>query len=119
MLTGSSARKLKRGGVDLLAGRAVLKTLHPFTAGELGGDFHLPTALERGMLPVVLGAADPDAALGSYVTLYLREEVQAEGLVRSVEAFNRFLEAVSFSHGSLLNIAEVARECETAGCFAP
>lgn len=112
VLTGSSARKLKRAGVDLLAGRAVLKTLHPFMAVELGTKFSLDRALRQGMLPLVWASADPEETLKSYVLLYLREEVQAEGLVRNVGSFARFLEAISLSHGSLLNTSEVARECQ-------
>jgi predicted AAA+ superfamily ATPase len=112
VLTGSSARKLRRGGTDLLAGRAVLKTLHPFLAAELGEGFDLARSLELGMLPLVLGAAEPLDTLKSYASLYLREEVQAEGLVRNAGNFARFLEAMSFSHASLLNTAEVSRECQ-------
>ena len=112
ILTGSSARKLKRGGTDLLAGRAALKTMHPFLAAELGGAFNFARSLERGMLPLVLGAAEPMETLNSYASLYLREEVQAEGLVRNVGSLARFLEAMSFSHASLLNTSEVARECQ-------
>ena len=110
ILTGSSARKLKRGGTDLLAGRAVLKTLHPFLASELRERFDFARSLELGMLPLVLAAAEPAETLKSYASLYLREEVQAEGLVRNVGNFARFLEAMSFSHASLLNTSEVARE---------
>ncbi len=112
VLTGSSARKLKRAGVDLLAGRAHLRTMHPFIAGEMGKRFRLDEALVRGTLPVVVSSTDPDATLRGYASLYLREEVQAEGLVRNVGNFARFLEAVSFSHGALLNISNVARECQ-------
>lgn len=112
ILTGSSARKLKRGGTDLLAGRALLRTMHPFLAAELGERFDFMRSLELGMLPLVLGAAEPVETLKSYVSLYLQEEVQAEGLVRNVGNFARFLEAMSFSHASLLNTSEVARECQ-------
>jgi len=112
ILTGSSARKLKRTGVDLLAGRLLLKTLHPFMAAELGPRFDLKTSLRLGMLPLVLGAAEPEETLKSYVSLYLQEEVQAEGLVRNIGNFSRFLEAVSLSHASLLSTSEVARECQ-------
>ena len=111
VLTGSSARKLRRTGVDLLAGRASLCTLHPFMAAELGRAFDLERALVQGMLPVVVADAEPAEVLRSYVALYVREEVQAEALVRNVGAFSRFLEAVSFSHGSLLNVSDVARDC--------
>lgn len=112
ILTGSSARKIKRAGVDLLAGRAVMKSLHPFLAAELGSRFDLERSLRLGMLPVVHGAADPEAALRAYAGLYVREEVQAEALVRDVGAFSRFLESISLSHASLLNLAEVSRAGE-------
>lgn len=111
VLTGSSARKLKKTGVDLLAGRAVVRTLHPFMAAELGSRFSLEKALSIGLLPLVWGAADPADVVKSYVALYLREEVQAEGLVRKLGDFSRLLEAVSFSHASILNLSNVSREC--------
>lgn len=112
VLTGSSARKLKRSGVDLLAGRAVLRNLAPYMAAELGSRFQLAEALTLGMLPLVLGSADPQDTLRSYAALYVREEVQMEGLVRNVGNFSRFLEVLAFSHGSVLNMANIARECE-------
>ena len=112
VLTGSSARKLKRTGVDLLAGRAVLKTMHPFMAAELGAAFDLDRALRFGLVPLVVDSASPAEVLGAYAALYLREEVQLEGLVRNVGNFSRFLEAISFSNGSVLSIAAVARECQ-------
>jgi len=112
VLTGSSARKLRQTGVDMLAGRALLCTLHPFMASELGDRFSLEHALQRGLLPIVLNAPDPDRVLESYAALYLREEVQMEGVVRNIGHFSRFLEAVSFSHASVLNISNVARECD-------
>lgn len=112
VLTGSSARKLKRTGVDLLGGRALLHTLHPFMAAELGKRFDFEQALRYGLLPVVLASDSPDEVLRSYAALYLREEVQMEGLVRNIGGFSRFLEAISFSHSSVLNISNVARESE-------
>lgn len=112
ILTGSSARKLKRGGVDLLAGRAALRAMHPFMAGELGKHFKFETALRQGLLPLVWGAKDPDDVLRAYAGLYVREEVQAEGLVRSVGNFHRFIEAISFSQAGVLNVSNIARECE-------
>ena len=111
ILTGSSARKLRRGGVDLLGGRAVRRTMHPFMAAELS-DFDLGQALRIGLLPLVMAATDPADVLSAYASLYLEQEVQAEGLTRNVGNFTRFLEAVSFSHGGLLNVSAVARECE-------
>jgi len=112
VLTGSSARKLKRTGVDLLAGRAVVRFLHPFMAAELGAAFDLDRALTQGLLPVVWDAARPGDTLAAYVGLYVKEEVQAEALVRDLGDFHRFLEAASFSQASVLNVSEVARECQ-------
>jgi predicted AAA+ superfamily ATPase len=112
VLTGSSARKLRRAEVDLLAGRAHLRSLHPFMAAELGDQFSFDHALQKGLLPIVLDSLDPQQVLRTYAVLYLREEVQMEGLVRNIGNFSRFLEAMSFSHASLLNISNVARECQ-------
>jgi predicted AAA+ superfamily ATPase len=114
VLTGSSARKLRREGVDLLAGRAVLRSLHPFMAAELGARFDFGSALTRGLVPLVWSSGDPDEVLKAYAGLYLQEEVQMEGLVRRFEGFARFLESVSFSHGAVLNVSEVARECQVS-----
>lgn len=111
VLTGSSARKLRRSGVDLLAGRAVRETLHPFMAAELPG-FDLERALAIGMLPLVVTDAQPRKVLDAYASLYLDEEIRFEGWARNVGDFARFLEAVSFSHAAVLNVTEVARECE-------
>lgn len=110
-LTGSSARKLRRTGVNLLAGRAVTRTMHPLTAEELREDFSFEHALLYGNLPAVYIENDPADFLKSYVQTYLREEIQQEGLTRNLQAFARFLEAASFSQASTLNISEVAREC--------
>lgn len=112
ILTGSSSRKLKRTGADLMAGRALKKMLHPFIASEMNSNFRLQDALTLGMLPLLTDKENPKEVLESYVDLYLREEIQAEGLVRNLEAFTRFLEVVSFSHASLLNVTNIARECE-------
>lgn len=112
VLTGSSARKLKRTGVDLLAGRAIVKTMHPFMAAELGDSFSLAESLQIGLVPLITSSPDSQETLASYVALYLKEEVQMEGVVRNIGAFSRFLEAVSFFHGSTLNVSEVARECQ-------
>lgn len=112
VLTGSSARKLRRQGVNLLGGRAANYHLHPYMASELGARFNLATALQQGMLPVVWAAHEPRAALQAYNGLYLREEVQMGGLVRNIGSFARFLEAMSFSHGSPLNVSNVSRECQ-------
>jgi len=112
VLTGSSARKLKRSGVDLLAGRAVVKTMHPFMAAEMGKGFSMERALAIGMVPLITESHNPEETLGAYGSIYLREEVQMESLVRSIGDFGRFIEAISFSQGSVLSISDVARECE-------
>ncbi len=112
ILTGSSARKLRRGAANLLGGRLLTASLHPFMAGELGAEFNFSTALEYGLVPLIAQSSDAKARLNAYLTLYLKEEVQAEGMVRNTGNFSRFLESISFSHGSVLNISEVARECE-------
>ncbi len=112
ILTGSSARKLKKAGVDLLAGRAIVKTMHPFMASELGESFLLHEALSSGLVPLVIKSLNPLETISSYAALYLKEEVQMEGLVRNIGNFSRFLEAISFSHGSVLSLAEIGRECQ-------
>ena len=111
ILTGSSARKLRRGGVDLLAGRAVMRTMHPFMAAEWPA-FALEPALEHGLVPLVATSHNPHDVLRSYAALYLHQEVQAEGYVRRLDDFARFLEVVSFSHAAVLNLANIAREAQ-------
>ncbi len=117
-LTGSSARKLRRGGANLLAGRARTLHMHPLTALELGADFDLARSLRFGSLPFACTTDDPAAYLRDYVATYLREEVMQEGLVRNLSTFSRFLEAASFSQGSVLNMAAVARECGVSAKLA-
>ena len=111
VLTGSSARKLKRSGVDLLAGRAIVQHCHPLLASEMGEDFNLENALVRGMIPLVVSGSNWKQTLATYMALYIREEVQYEGLVRNLPAFSRFLEAISFSHGSLYSATDISRDC--------
>lgn len=111
VLTGSSARKLRRKGVNLLAGRALTRFMHPLTAGELGADFSLKHSLQFGHLPSAYTESDPADYLSSYVRTYLREEVQQEGLVRNLQKFAQFLESAAFSQAAALNITEVSREC--------
>jgi len=111
ILTGSSARKLRRKGYNLLAGRALNYSMHPLTVMELGKDFNLNHSLTFGNLPSVYVDSNPKDYLESYIKTYLQEEIQQEGLTRNLGVFSRFLEAASFSQGSVLNISEVAREC--------
>ena len=112
VLTGSSARKLRHGAANLLGGRLVAAQMPPFLAAELGEAFDLQRALQIGLVPLVWEAPDPAATLAAYASLYLQEEVQAEALGRQVGDFARFLEVISFSQGSLLNLAALAREAE-------
>jgi predicted AAA+ superfamily ATPase len=81
-------------------------------ASELKDEFNLERSLKTGLVPLIFSAQNPEDTLNAYITLYLKEEVQMEGLVRNIGNFARFLEVVSFSHGSILNISNVARECE-------
>lgn len=111
ILTGSSARKLKKKGANLLAGRALTYSMHPLTAEELGERFDLKHSLKYGNLPSVHVEKDPKKYLESYVKTYLEEEIQQEGLTRNLSAFSRFLEAASFSQGSVLNVSAAARDC--------
>lgn len=110
ILTGSSPRKLRKKGENLLAGRALTNFLHPLTAIELGSDFNLARSLLYGQLPSVSFEPDPKKYLESYVKTYLEEEIFQEGLTRNLSAFARFLETASFSVGAVLNTSEVARE---------
>ncbi|MBI5452129.1 ATP-binding protein [Candidatus Gottesmanbacteria bacterium] len=110
IMTGSSARKLRRGGQNLLAGRALTYFMHPLTAIELGSDFRLEDCLRFGNLPAVFSEENKEKYLASYVQTYLEQEVLQEGISRNLSAFARFLETASFSQGSILNMSEVARE---------
>lgn len=114
IMTGSSSRKLKKQGVNLLGGRALLKYMPPFFAAELGEVFNLDRNLRQGMLPIVVDSPTPDEVLRAYAGIYLKEEVQAEGIVRNIGDFARFLEIMSFSHASLINASNISRECQVA-----
>lgn len=110
ILTGSSARSLRKKGVNLLAGRALMFHMYPLTAVELGPNFDLQKSLQYGHLPAVYQHSHPKEFLKSYIQTYLKEEVLQEGLTRNMGNFVRFLETASFSQGSVLNISEIARE---------
>lgn len=110
ILTGSSARTLRKKGVNLLAGRALTYKMYPLTAVELGDSFCLKKSLAWGHLPSIPSEKKPNLFLKAYVQTYLREEVLQEGLTRNLGSFSRFLETASFSQGSVLNISEIARE---------
>ena len=110
VLCGSSARKLKRGRANLLGGRAWRFALHPLTWPEIP-KFDLLRALNHGLVPQHYDGAQPRRALAGYADDYLKEEIFAEGLTRNAPAFSRFFEALSFSHGELLNFSSIARDC--------
>lgn len=111
VLTGSSARKLRREGVNLLAGRARSLKMHPLTAGELSADFDIRKSIRVGHLPEAYTSPDPIYYLKSYVGTYLREEVQQEALVRNLGRFASFLEIAAFSQASVVTVNTVARDC--------
>jgi predicted AAA+ superfamily ATPase len=114
VLTSSSARSLRKKGVNLLAGRALIYHMYPLTAQEIGKEFDLTRSLSYGLLPAILSEPNPVAYLKSYVTTYLREEVLQEGLTRNLATFTRFLEVASFSQGQILNMSAIARETSTS-----
>ncbi len=112
VLCGSSARKLKQQGTNLLAGRALRRDIHPFVPQELGAEFELDQALRFGTLPVVWRSTSRKEALMAYTQMYLREEVQAEALVRNIAGFARFLPIAALFHAQTLNISSLARDAE-------
>lgn len=113
VLTGSSSRKLKNTEANLLGGRALRCVMHPFMAAEVGKEFSLQLALKNGLLPLVFKKQNSaQEILHAYINLYLKEEIQAEGLVRNLESFTRFLEVMTFSHTSLINVTNIAAECQ-------
>jgi predicted AAA+ superfamily ATPase len=112
LLTGSSARKLRRGGVNLLGGRARTKYLHPLTWKELGGHFDLDRALQNGLLPSIYFSDDPGADLRAYAGAYLQQEIVAEAAVRNVPAFSRFLRVAALCNGQIVNFTNVANDAQ-------
>ncbi len=116
ILTGSSARKLKRGGANMLAGRASTRRLHPLTMGEQGELFDLDRTLLLGSLPAVVVSPEDEAEdlLRSYGETYLREEIQAEALVRNLGGFARFLDVAAAQSGDILNFSAVGRDASLA-----
>jgi predicted AAA+ superfamily ATPase len=110
VLLGSSARKLRRAGVNLLGGRALRKTMYPLLPEELGGDFSLETALQFGTLPIVQVSESPRETLLAYAQMYLREEIQAEAQVRNLAGFARFLPVASLFQSQTLNVSSLARD---------
>ena len=114
LLTGSSARKLRRGGVNLLGGRARTKYFHPLSYRELGAHFDLYRAVEWGLLPSIYFSDDPEADLQAYTGSYLQQEIVAEGTIRKVPAFSRFLLVAAHCNGSIVNFTNVANDAQVA-----
>ena len=114
LLTGSSARKLRRGGVNLLGGRARTKYLHPLTYKELGERFDLFRGIERGLLPSIYFSDDPRADLRAYAGSYLQQEIVAEGFTRNIPAFSRFLRVAALCNSTIVNFTNVANDAQVA-----
>ena len=112
LLTGSSARKLRRGGVNLLGGRARSRNLHPLTYAELDEHFNLLRALNRGLIPSIYFSDSPEEDLKAYANSYLREEVAAEGLTRNIPAFSRFLQVAALCNGLLINYTNISNDAQ-------
>ena len=110
ILCGSSARKLKRSGANLLGGRAIRKTLHPLVSAEIP-DFDIDKAVNVGMLPRHYLASLPAKRIQAYVGDYLQQEVIAEALVRNLDSFTRFMEVAALSDGEMVNYTKIASEC--------
>jgi predicted AAA+ superfamily ATPase len=109
VLTGSSARKLKRGGANLLAGRAWVSRFHPLVSSEVGYE-RVADRINRGGLPSILDSPHYKEDLNAYVGTYLREEVLSEGLTRSIGRFSRFLEVAGLTSGEQINFTSVASD---------
>jgi predicted AAA+ superfamily ATPase len=114
VLCGSSARKLKRAGINLLAGRALHRSMHPFVPEELDAQFDIEGSLRYGLLPIVWDSTVKQETLTAYAQLYLKEEIQAEALVRNLPGFARFLPVAALFHGQVINVSTIAREAGVA-----
>ena len=114
-LCGSSARKIRRGGVNLLGGRAVRYELHGLVSIELGADWDLVRMLNHGYLPRIYCSQRPKRLVNAYIADYVKQEVAAEGLVRNLPVFSRFLDIAALSDGELVNYSTIARDCGLSG----
>lgn len=112
LLTGSSARKLRHGGVNLLGGRARTQYFHPFTTQELKEHFNLKRALNSGLIPSIYFSSDPNADLEAYTGNYLQQEIVAEGATRNVPAFSRFLKVAALCNAAIVNFTKVANDAQ-------
>lgn len=112
ILTGSSARKLRQGGVNLLGGRARTRYLHPLTYRELGTHFDLVRAIRRGGIPSIYFSDDPKADLEAYTGAYLQQEIVAEAATRNVPAFSRFLRVAALCNATIVNFSKIASDAQ-------
>ncbi|PWU05640.1 MAG: ATPase [Verrucomicrobia bacterium] len=110
ILTGSSIRKLRQQGINLLGGRASIRHMYPYMLSEIGPEYGLERAIHTGLIPLIINSIDPEDALRGYINLYINPEIQMEGYTRNMDDFNRFLEVMSFSHGSVINLSNISRE---------
>jgi predicted AAA+ superfamily ATPase len=112
LLTGSSARKLRIKGVNLLGGRARTRRMHPFIYKELGNEFDLLKALDIGLIPSIYFSDSPYEDLEAYCGNYLKEEISAEAIVRNIPAFSRFLTVAGLCNGRIINYTNISRDAE-------
>jgi len=112
LLTGSSARKLRKGGVNLLGGRARVQHLHPLTFLELGSHFDLKRIFYAGTLPSIYFSNDVEADLDAYTFTYLQQEIMIEGITRNVPAFSRFLKFAALCNGTVVNFTNLANDAQ-------
>lgn len=110
ILSGSSARKLRKGGANLLAGRAKTMSLFPLVSAEMNFDFKVPAIFTTGSLPLALSENGAVPYLHSYVETYLQEEIRAEALTRNIGGFARFLEIAARQNGQITNVSNISRD---------
>lgn len=114
LLTGSCARKLRRGGTNLLGGRARELLLSPFIYKELNKKFDLLKAINYGLIPSIYLSDEPEIDLQAYTGLYLKEEIASEGFSRNIPAFSRFLTVAALCNGQIINYAKIANDAQVA-----
>lgn len=114
ILSGSSARKIKKGGANLLAGRAKLANMFPLVSAEVNFDFDIQKVLQFGTLPMAFTSDDPASYLKTYAEVYLDEEIKGEAITRSIGHFGRFLEVAARQNGQLTNVSNISRDAMVA-----
>jgi uncharacterized protein len=114
LLSGSSARKLKKGGANLLAGRAEILHLFPLVSEELNHQFEIETVISQGLLPLAVTRKPSHDFLRSYAETYLKEEIQNEALTRNLGSFARFLEIAARQNAQITNVSNISRDARVA-----